>query len=377
LGRRCDPPALDRLPSQGAGRYRPGVQPDWQHPRDVRICVGDRHTRLQAREPTKAKAVEGHAVAIDANRQNDFGLRLHVQEPEALRHDADNLGRARVDGELPSDHRRVAAKPSLPVAIRQDHRAAPDLDPGGAARDVRFSEDAADCRLYAKRLKYAVGDGHHARLLRVADPGNGRPASEPDTEIPKDSALLAVREVLRRRHQEVVDLDTRRGMLEAHELLRVRVRQRFDQHAIDHGEDGCVCAKAQRQRQHDGERECRIPAHPAQGVSEIAPQRVEQANGVHLVDLLANANGVPELAMRGAPCFTRRHPAAGVFFGFDVEVGLQLFGSLAIPVRPPKETAPAHSSSVVGFRIRPIARTSCSHRVACATSCFRPAGVRR
>ena len=46
-------------------------------------------------------------------------------------------------------------------------------------------------------------------------------------------------------------------------------------------------------------------------------------------------------------------------------------------------TAPAVSFiqgagySAAGFRIRPIARTTCSQRVVCAINCFRPAGVSR
>ena len=131
LQRRSDPPVLDRLPSHRAGRHRPGVQPDRQHPRDVGVCIGDRDAWLEAREPAKAEAADGEAAAIDSNRRDDFRLRLDVEEAEACGHDADDFGRARVDRELPSNHRRVAAKPPLPVAIRQDHRAAADIESGG------------------------------------------------------------------------------------------------------------------------------------------------------------------------------------------------------------------------------------------------------
>ena len=113
------------------GASRPGVQPDRQHPRDVGVCIGDRDTRLEACEPAKAEAADGEAAAIDPNRRDDFRLRLDVQEPEALGHDADDLGRPRIDRELPSNHRRVTAKSPLPVAIRQDHRAAADIESAG------------------------------------------------------------------------------------------------------------------------------------------------------------------------------------------------------------------------------------------------------
>ena len=70
------------------------------------------------------------------------------------------------------------------------------------------------------------------------------PPSPHDADVLKDAAFVAVGEVLRRRHPEIVDLDARRDMREADERLGVRVRQRFQQHAVDDGEDGGVGAKS-------------------------------------------------------------------------------------------------------------------------------------
>jgi hypothetical protein len=48
----------------------------------------------------------------------------------------------------------------------------------------------------------------------------------------EDAALFAIREVLRRRHAEVVEAEAGRHVLDADELARVRVWQRLDQRAI-------------------------------------------------------------------------------------------------------------------------------------------------
>ena len=103
--------------------------------------------------------------------------------------------------EPPSDHRAVAAEASLPVGVRQDHR--PDRSRPGRGRRVRLGEDPAELRLNAQRLQDVVRDRQQARLLRLADSGDGRPAVTVQTDLLKDAALVAVREVLRRRHAQL------------------------------------------------------------------------------------------------------------------------------------------------------------------------------
>ena len=55
-------------------------------------------------------------------------------------------------------------------------------------------------------------------------------------------------------------------------------------------------------------------------------------------------------------------------------VPVDLREPLSIPFRPSKKTCQAHFVySGIGFKMRPIARTTSSQRVVSATSCLRPA----
>ena len=50
----------------------------------------------------------------------------------------------------------------------------------------------------------------------------------------------------------------------------VGIRQRAQQHGLDHGEERGVGADAEREREHDGGREAGLASEDAQGVSQIA-----------------------------------------------------------------------------------------------------------
>ena len=170
-----------------------------------------------------------------------------------------------------------------------------------------------------------------------------RPAVAVQADVLKDAALVAIREVLRRRHAELVDVEAGRNLLDADELVGVRVGQRLDQHAIDDAEDRGVGADAERQREHDGQREPWAPAHAAQRQAQIAAR-------AHRAGRWCSCDRSP----RGsAPCFpsltcaARRAasgdmPRAMFSVGLDLEVRAQLLGAIAVPVRSAEEPAPAH-----------------------------------
>ena len=62
--------------------------------------------------------------------------------------------------------------------------------------------------------------------------------------------------------------DAGRGMPDADKQVRLRVGQRFKQHAIDHAEDGRIGADAQRQRHQGDGGEEGSPAESPQNVFE-------------------------------------------------------------------------------------------------------------
>src|SRR6185436_5904263 len=107
---------------------------------------------------------------------------------------------------------------------------------------------------------------------------------------------------------------------------------------------------------------------------QIARRTVEKADGVHLIDLLANEGGVTELAAGRGARRVRAHAAGDVLVGFDREVRLELARAFVVPTAAAKETRDRHHA---GFRMRFTARTISSHRLVCVVSCLRPAGVSR
>jgi len=125
-----------------------------------------------------------------------------------------------------------------------------------------------------------------------------------------------------------------------HELVRPIDRERAQPHEVEELEDRGVGADAERER-HDGDRGHRlVPPQHAPRVPEVLPQRVEPAEGVHPVDLLAHARGVAQLAMRGRAGGVRRQAARQVRVGFDLEVGLDLAGGILVATRALEVAAP-------------------------------------
>src|SRR6185295_11104126 len=97
-------------------------------------------------------------------------------------------------------------------------------------------------------------------------------------------------------------------------------------------------ADAERQRQDRDDRKRRIQPQQPRAVLQIAPCAVEKADGVHLIDLLANEGGVTELAAGRGARRVRAHAAGDVLVGFDREVRLELARAFIVPTAAAKET---------------------------------------
>ena len=123
--------------------------------------------------------------------------------------------------------------------------------------------------------------------------------------------------------------------------VRERVEEDVAQRAVDHRH----AADAERQRQHGGDGEAGAASQHTRGVPDVLPKPLEQRDGVHGVDLFANAPGVPELPPGRGARLVGRHAARDVVVGLQVEVRLELTGSLVVPPAPPRETPPAHRYS--------------------------------
>ena len=72
------------------------------------------------------------------------------------------------------------------------------------------------------------------------------------------------------------------------------------------------------------------------------------------------------------------HSAFDVLFRRDIQIEIELLVLFGIGFITSDEPPPVHPCfSVTGFRMRPIALTTCSQRDVCAASCFLPSGVSR
>ena len=71
--------------------------------------------------------------------------------------------------------------------------------------------------------------------------------------------------------------------------------------------------------------------------SKVLPERVDGADRVHPVDLLAHPGGVAELPDRGVVRRLRRHAARDVVVGFDGDVGRDLARRIVVSPPTPEE----------------------------------------
>src|SRR6185295_20238694 len=98
-------------------------------------------------------------AAIERHRHDHLGL--HGDDPEALRHHADDPERCGIVPQGPADDRRVAAEPPLPVAPPEDDVV------GRPAVEVVVTIDKAppEHRLHAQRFEHSAAGTDRTNLL--------------------------------------------------------------------------------------------------------------------------------------------------------------------------------------------------------------------
>ncbi len=119
-------------------------------------------------------------------------------------------------------------------------------------------------------------------------------------------------------------------------------RQGTQQRTIHDGEHSGVGADPDGQGQQRGHRKHRAAGQRPQSITHILKQRIEEGDGVHLIDLLSNRRTISQLAQRRCARFIRWKAAGDVFLRLNPNVGLDLFGPVPIPLRAPQEAPKAH-----------------------------------
>ena len=153
------------IPVRIAARpVRPGLHPDRQHARQVRVGLRDRHSRLQPRNSVQSKARQNQLRAIERQRRDH--IEIFIPDSESRRHHPDDFARVRIDHQVPADHRAVGSEMAAPVSIAQNH----------ALRTVRIlifrRKPSPHFWRNGQRLQQAVAHADAAHLLRFRQAGD-------------------------------------------------------------------------------------------------------------------------------------------------------------------------------------------------------------
>jgi hypothetical protein len=102
-----------------------------------------------------------------------------------------------------------------------------------------------------------------------------------------------------------------------HQTIFLPVGQWFEEDGIHHAEHGAVGADADGQREDGDCRKGGFFRESAHGVAQVLPERLDQGDAVHSIDLLADLRTAPQFALRGCTRFVWRQAARDILSGFD------------------------------------------------------------
>ena len=157
------------------------------HPRDVCVRLRNRDSRFEPGDSLVAEVADEHLGTIDTEWQDE--LRIGVQKLEAGGKNPDDFARRAIDGNLPTDDRRIAPELAYPVRIRE-HR------PLGRLRRIVVSgEPTAEYRLNPEHRERAIGDRQHVDTFRFADAGHRYGIGIPEPAIFERPSFFTIREI--------------------------------------------------------------------------------------------------------------------------------------------------------------------------------------
>ena len=128
-----------------------------------------------------------------------------------------------------------------------------------------------------------------------------------------------------------------RVQMQRNQLLRLRVGQRPEQHAVEHAEHRRIRSDADGQREHHGDRESRRPPQPAADMLQIHQQRFESLPLPHFTAPLLEECHIAELAARGSLGLIARHALFHQFVDPLVDVLLDGDRDVVIAAIPGEE----------------------------------------
>ena len=232
-----------------------------------RLLAGDAILQAPDEIQEMRAARIGEVGRID--RQRTPNLDFRVMDVVTLRHDADHLFLAAIDADVRPHHRFIGAEHPRPDFVREDD------DRRRIGRRVFRLEPPASIRLDPERRHQFGRDKRAHRTRRRRDLqicGANRVSADRGERL----VVVAEFDELGRRDPELVEPQPRKLAGDVFQPVRLRIPERPQQHAVNHGEHGRIGANAQHQRQHRDERERRLTPERPQRVGQVLHGRIRR-----------------------------------------------------------------------------------------------------
>ena len=185
------------------------MEDDRQKAREVGGRGGDGDARLEPRNRFVGEMSEESFLAIQLERQENFGFLLFHEEAKALRHHADHFARLAVNRDVSADDGGIGAEFAGPVAVVEDRG---ERATGGI---VRAGEEAAEHGRNAENREGTVGDVDSGNLFGLRETRDADRIAVVEADILKSLVLLAINKIRRGRRGEVgqaLDADAGSGV---------------------------------------------------------------------------------------------------------------------------------------------------------------------
>jgi hypothetical protein len=115
-----------------------------------------------------------------------------------------------------------------------------------------------------------------------------------------------------------------------HDPLRLRQRQRPQQHRVAHAKHRGVCANAKCESEHGDQGEARMLAQRARRVAQVTRELLEPYERTLLATALLDLLAPTEFPLRRVTCLLGRHPIRHVILGALIQMKPHLLGHLAV-----------------------------------------------
>jgi hypothetical protein len=257
---RAEPPGYGEFPA------RKLLVDHGDHPPHVGVSLLERHTWLEPRDGLIAEVPDPDLRAIEAERREHRGF--DPQHPEVGRHHADDLPHQSVECQRAANDTGVTREAALPVAVTEHRRE------GRSPGIVFGTERPAQKRRYAQERERAVRNAYDHHPLGLFQSGHRAVRVVPHPDVLEGLGFVSIGEIRRRCLREVdVPANAGGGVPNAHEVFRILIRKRLQQHTVNHGEHCRGGADAQSNREDGHGREHAVAAERSECDAKVLPER--------------------------------------------------------------------------------------------------------